>query len=58
MMKAMELNELGEALDSMKLPDRQPGVGDIRVNVAACGVCLYCLDSRENPSYRFLTAAI
>ncbi len=38
-MQAMVLNRLGAALQWTELPDRQPGPGEIRVRVAACGVC-------------------
>jgi propanol-preferring alcohol dehydrogenase len=38
-MHAMVLKKLGEALEWTELPDRQPGRGEIRVKVAACGVC-------------------
>ena len=38
-MHAMVLNQLGTPLEWMELPDRQPGPGQIRVSVAACGVC-------------------
>jgi propanol-preferring alcohol dehydrogenase len=38
-MHAMVLKKLGAALEWTELTDRQPGPGEIRVNVAACGVC-------------------
>ena len=38
-MHAMELKKLGAALEWTDLADRQPGPGEIRVKVAACGVC-------------------
>ncbi|MGH6839061.1 MAG: zinc-dependent alcohol dehydrogenase family protein [Methylocella sp.] len=38
-MQAMVLNKLGTALKWTDLADRQPGPGEIRVKVAACGVC-------------------
>jgi len=38
-MQAMVLKELGADLEWTDLPDRQPGPGEIRVEVAACGVC-------------------
>jgi propanol-preferring alcohol dehydrogenase len=38
-MNAMVLKKLGTALESTELADRQPGPGEIRVKVAACGVC-------------------
>ncbi|HVJ52060.1 MAG TPA: zinc-dependent alcohol dehydrogenase family protein [Aliidongia sp.] len=38
-MQAMVLNGIGAALEWTELPDRQPGPGQIRVRVAACGVC-------------------
>jgi alcohol dehydrogenase, propanol-preferring len=38
-MHAMVLNKIGEPLEWTELPDRQPGPGQIRVTVAACGVC-------------------
>src|SRR5580704_4672 len=38
-MRAMVLKKLGTALEWKDLADRQPGPGEIRVKVAACGVC-------------------
>jgi alcohol dehydrogenase, propanol-preferring len=38
-MHAMVLKRLGAALEWTELPERQPGPGEIRVRVAACGVC-------------------
>jgi propanol-preferring alcohol dehydrogenase len=38
-MRAMVLKKLGSALEWTDLADRQPGPGEIRVKVAACGVC-------------------
>jgi propanol-preferring alcohol dehydrogenase len=38
-MQAMVLKELGADLEWTDPPDRQPGPGEIRVEVAACGVC-------------------
>ena len=38
-MHAMVLREIGQPLQWQKLPDRQPGPGEIRVKVLACGVC-------------------
>ncbi len=38
-MHAMVLEQLGRPLAWTELPDRQPGPGQIRVKVAACGVC-------------------
>ncbi len=38
-MQAMVLKKLGSALECTDLADRQPGPGEIRVKVAACGVC-------------------
>jgi len=38
-MQAMVLKKIGTALEWTDLPDRQPGPGEIRVKVAACGVC-------------------
>ena len=38
-MHAMVLNEVGTPLVWTELPDRQPGPGEIRVKVMACGVC-------------------
>ncbi len=35
----MVLNKIGAALEWTELPDRQPGPGEIRVKVSACGVC-------------------
>jgi propanol-preferring alcohol dehydrogenase len=38
-MKAMVLNKPKTPLDWTELPDRQPGSGEIRVKILACGVC-------------------
>jgi len=38
-MHAMVLSKIGAPLAWTELPDRQPGPGQIRVKVAACGVC-------------------
>jgi propanol-preferring alcohol dehydrogenase len=38
-MQAMVLKRIGAALEWAELPDRQPGPGEIRVKVGACGVC-------------------
>lgn len=38
-MHAMVLNRIGADLQWTELPDRQPGPGEIRVRVRACGVC-------------------
>jgi alcohol dehydrogenase, propanol-preferring len=38
-MHAMVLKKLRAALEWTELPDRQPGPGEIRVKVSACGVC-------------------
>jgi alcohol dehydrogenase, propanol-preferring len=38
-MHAMVLMKLGAALEWTELVDRQPGPGEIRVKVGACGVC-------------------
>ncbi len=38
-MHAMVLNAIGAPLVWTELPDRQPGPGQIRVKVGACGVC-------------------
>ena len=38
-MHAMVLNKLGADLEWTELADRQPKSGEIRVKVAACGVC-------------------
>jgi propanol-preferring alcohol dehydrogenase len=46
-MKAMVLKRLGAPLEWTEMPDRQPGSGEIRVKVLACGVCrtdLHVLD--------------
>jgi propanol-preferring alcohol dehydrogenase len=46
-MKAMVLNKPKTPLEWTGLPDRQPGPGEIRVKVLACGVCrtdLHVLD--------------
>ena len=38
-MQAMVLNKIGAALEWTDLPDRNPGPGQIRIKVGACGVC-------------------
>jgi propanol-preferring alcohol dehydrogenase len=38
-MQAMVLKKLRAALEATTLPDRAPGPGEVRVKVAACGVC-------------------
>ena len=38
-MQAMVLRKIGRPLAWTELPDRQPGPGEIRVKVGACGVC-------------------
>ena len=38
-MHAMILSKIGVPLEWTELPDRQPGPGEIRVKVLACGVC-------------------
>jgi propanol-preferring alcohol dehydrogenase len=38
-MHAMMLNHVGRPLEWTELADRQPGAGEIRVKVLACGVC-------------------
>ncbi len=38
-MHAMVLKQRGQPLEWTELPDRQPGPGEIRVRVGACGVC-------------------
>ena len=38
-MHAMVLKKLGSALEWTEIADRQPGQGQIRVKVTACGVC-------------------
>lgn len=38
-MDAMVLQNIGTALEWSELSDRQPGPGEIRVKVSACGVC-------------------
>jgi propanol-preferring alcohol dehydrogenase len=38
-MNAMVLNKVGSPLEWTELADRQPGPGEIRVKVGACGVC-------------------
>jgi propanol-preferring alcohol dehydrogenase len=38
-MQAMVLKRIGAALEWTELPQRRPGPGQIRVRVAACGVC-------------------
>ncbi len=53
-MHAMVMNTVGGPLVWTQLPDRQPGPGQIRVSIAACGVCrtdLHVLDG-ELPDQR------
>ena len=38
-MQAMVLKKIGAPLEYTELADRQPGPGEVRVKVAACGVC-------------------
>jgi propanol-preferring alcohol dehydrogenase len=38
-MRAMVLKALGQRLECVELADRQPGPGQVRVKIAACGVC-------------------
>ena len=38
-MHAMVLNKIGSPLLWTQLPDREPGVGEVRLKVTACGVC-------------------
>jgi len=38
-MHAMVLKKLGAALEWTELADPEPGPGEIRVKVVACGVC-------------------
>lgn len=38
-MHAMVMKQQGQPLEWTELPDRQPGPGEIRVRVGACGVC-------------------
>ena len=38
-MHAMVLKVVGKPLEWTELPDQQPGPGEIRVKVSACGVC-------------------
>lgn len=38
-MRAMVLNRLKTPLAWTELPDRQPGPGEIRIQITACGVC-------------------
>jgi len=38
-MHAMVLTSVGRPLEWTELPDREPGPGEIRVKVGACGVC-------------------
>jgi alcohol dehydrogenase, propanol-preferring len=53
-MHAMVLKKLGAALEWTDLPDKQPHLGEIRVKVAACGVCrtdLHVIDGElPNPT--------
>jgi propanol-preferring alcohol dehydrogenase len=38
-MQAMILRTIGAPLELVELPDRNPGPGEIRVKIGACGVC-------------------
>ena len=38
-MHAMLLNSVRGPLEWTELPDRQPGLGEVRVQITACGVC-------------------
>jgi len=38
-MHAMVLKQIGGPLEWTELPERQPGAGEIRVRIGACGVC-------------------
>jgi propanol-preferring alcohol dehydrogenase len=38
-MNGMVLTKIGAALEWSDLPDREPGAGEIRIKVSACGVC-------------------
>jgi len=38
-MQAMVLTSVGRPLEWTEMPDREPGPGEIRVKVGACGVC-------------------
>ncbi len=38
-MWAMVLKRIGQPLERLEVPDREPGPGEIRVKVTACGVC-------------------
>lgn len=38
-MHAMVLKQVGQPVEWTELPERQPGPGEIRVKVGACGVC-------------------
>jgi len=54
-MHAMVLKKPGTALEWTELPDRLPGPGEIRVKIAACGVCrtdLHVMDG-ELPDLHF-----
>ena len=53
-MHAMVLKKIGAALEWTELADPQPGSGEIRVKVAACGVCrtdLHVVDG-ELPNHK------
>ena len=53
-MQAMVLKTSGAALEWTELPDRQPGQGQIKVDIRACGVCrtdLHVVDG-ELPNQR------
>ncbi len=38
-MYAMIMKTVGRPLEAIELPDREPGPGEIRVKISACGVC-------------------
>lgn len=38
-MHAMVLNRIGQPLEWTEIPDREPGPGQVRIAIAACGIC-------------------
>lgn len=51
-MRAMQLIKPGEPLQLAELPDAEPGAGEVRIKVSACGVCrtdLHVVDGELAP---------
>ena len=56
-MHAMRLNAIGTPLEWTELPDRQPGPGEIRVAIAACGQLLSVVNLTRQDGLKFLDLA-